>query len=153
MQFTDRRQRTWSIDVTVGSIRRVLHGCQVDLTAALEGKLMAELGQDPLRFASVLFWLLEPQAKAAGVLEEDLAEALAGEVLHAAYEAFCEALISFFHRPEQREVLGKLKTKADQVLTQAGRQALSLVESDTLNQKIDREIAKARAAAESILGS
>lgn len=153
--FKDAKGREWNISVTVSSIKRVIEGTadKLNLCDALDGKLIVELGNDPLKFCEVLFWLLKPQLDEKGIDADDLADALLGDPLGAAVDAFCEALTLFFQRPEQREVLGKLIAKANEVSKRAGRHAVALIESDTMKQKIDRTMSKAVADAEAMLGN
>lgn len=153
LTFKDHKNREWNCAITVGTVKRVKEATALNLCDALDGKLLIELGNDTLKFIEVLYHILKPQAEKAGVTDEDLAEALWGDTLNAAYESFVEGLISFFQRPEQREVLGRLMQKTKETQAKAGVAAIRLIESDTMNKKIESEFQKAIAAAESILTS
>lgn len=153
LTFKDHKNREWNCAITVGAVKRIRDATKINLCDAIDGKLLIELGNDTLKFVEILYHLLKPQAEAAKVDDDELAESLWGDTLNAAYESFVEGLISFFQRPEQREVLGRLMTKTKETQTKAGEAALRLIESDTMSRKIESEFQKAIAAAESILTS
>lgn len=130
--FKDAKGRDWSLEITVGSIKRVKALTDVDLYALVDdgAKKLAELLADVVTLVDVLFILCAEQAKAADVSDEDFGRAFGGDVLEAAGEAFVEEII--FFTPNQRarlalkELTGKGRKLRDRLLTEAERQITAL---------------------------
>lgn len=151
-QFQDKKGRTWRLDLTVGAVRRVKETCGVvDLYAALEGTVLIQLATDLPLFVDVLWTIIEPQAREAGVTDIDFGEAMAGEQLEAATEAFIEALAGFFVRPGQQAAIRAVAEKTNQTLGAMARVAIDRVNAIDPDQ-IAREIDQAPPNSSSLSG-
>lgn len=109
--FTDTQGRTWTIAVTVDTIRRVRALTGTDLMAVLGGELIERLSADPVLLADVLYAVVKPEADARGVDDADFGRALAGDSVAAATTALLEGLVAFFPSPRARllrQALAKL---------------------------------------------
>ena len=84
--FTDNTGRTWTLSVTVGTIKRVRALCGVDLANIISieaGKapnvgLLDRLASDPVLLVDVLYAVCKPEADAQNVSDEDFGRAMAG---------------------------------------------------------------------------
>jgi hypothetical protein len=97
--FTDSAGRAWEIALNIGTVKRLRDSqLHVDLLSLQEGDppLLTRLATDVYLLCDVLFVLIEPQAEAAGVTDEEFGAALGGDVILAASTAFWEELELFF---------------------------------------------------------
>ena len=113
--FTDNTGRTWTLSVTVGTIKRVRALCGVDLANIItmeSGKtpnvgLLERLASDPVLLVDVLFAVCKPEADAKGITDEEFGRAMAGDAIELAATALLDEIIDFF--PEaKRKVFRKI---------------------------------------------
>ena len=110
--FNDTLGRTWTVTINVDAIRRVRALLDVNLLDAIEGKLLERLVTDPVLLCDILFALVQPEAQAKNITDEDFGKALGGDVLDHASSALLEELVDFFpsaRRTVFRKALVKLK--------------------------------------------
>jgi hypothetical protein len=128
-RFIDAAGRHWAVDINVTQIKRVRDLLKVDLFKLIDDGLrpLAELLSDPVGLVDVVYVLIQDQAKAQGVSDEDFGRAMAGDAIQAAAEAFTEELFDFFPETKDRlllrKVLGKTREIAE-VLAQENHQAI-----------------------------
>lgn len=108
--FTDVQGRTWSIDISVATLKRVRSLTSIDLLDAVGGTLLDRLVADPVLLGDVLYAVVKPQADERRISDEDFGRALAGDVVDAATTALLEAFVAFFPSPRRR-VLQKAVAK------------------------------------------
>lgn len=115
--FKDREKRDWSVDITVGSIKRVADRLKINLYSLIDDKMAGfqELMANPVKLVDVVYVLCLPQAEAAKISDEDFGGSLCGESLNAMQEAFTTALIDFFPDRSQAATLRKMIAKAKEV--------------------------------------
>ncbi|HOD83737.1 MAG: hypothetical protein BWX88_05107 [Planctomycetes bacterium ADurb.Bin126] len=101
--FTDNANRTWTVSITVDSIKRVKGLLAVNLLDAVGGDLLEKLVGDPVLLCDVVYALCKPQADQAGVGDEDFGRSMAGDAIERATTALLEDLVDFF--PGQRRKL------------------------------------------------
>lgn len=118
--FTDSGGRVWTISLTIGSVKRVKDLIKIDLLALDQGKppLLTRLGLDVVLLCDVVFALIKPQADEQEVTDVQFGEALGGDVILAAQDAFYEELISFF-RGLGRKDLAKAVAAQHRIVTLA----------------------------------
>lgn len=124
--FRDAQERVWELRITVASLARVQAHAGVDLAALLDGQAgltaLGQLLQQPVRLAQVLWVLVEPQAQARGITPEEFGEALFGDALEAAAEAFVAELVFFIPNRQLRQQLGHLIAKSRELSAELLRQ-------------------------------
>lgn len=138
--FQDTQGRTWSVTINVDAIRRVRSLLDINLLDAIEGKLLERLVTDPVLLCDILFALVQPEAEAKQVTDEDFGRALGGDVLDFATTALLEELVDFFpsgKRTVFRKALEKLKKLEGIALETATKR----LESNELEQKMSAAIA------------
>lgn len=117
--FTDGKKRKWTLDLTIGCVRRIKAAIGIDLTApqqtvSPEGKpieqspdasgspagaiLAQRLASDVMLLVDVLWEAISPQAAAIDVGLDDFLEALPPDLLKIARDAFHQEWDDFFQR-------------------------------------------------------
>jgi hypothetical protein len=109
--FTDALGRSWSLEITVATLKRVRALAGVDLIEAAGGTLLDRLVADPVLLGDVLFACVKPQADERKVTDEDFGRSLAGDAIDHATTALLEEFVAFFPSPRRRvltQALAKL---------------------------------------------
>ena len=88
--FNDTLGRTWTVTINVDAIRRVRSLLDINLLDAIEGKLLERLVMDPVLLCDILFALVQPEAQAKNVSDEEFGKALGGDWLYPATTALLE---------------------------------------------------------------
>ena len=131
--FSDRRGRTWEVELNVAQMKRVRSTLGVDLVnviavnsdGTLKTTLIDDIVNDPCLLVDILWVVCEKQAKAAGITDEDFGSALAGDAIEDATRAFLDELVDFF--PGARRLF--LKKAVDLARKFAGKMAETLKEA------------------------
>ena len=111
--FKDNAGRTWTVDVNIATVKRVKSLLKVDLTDAVEGKLLDRFILDPILLCDVIYAICKPEADKANITDEQFGYAMSGDAIEHATEALLEELINFFpelNRPALRLARGKFQT-------------------------------------------
>lgn len=113
--FKDLKDRTWTIEINVYSVKTVKERLGVNIFTLVDNRYegLTKLQGDLAKLVDVIFCLCEEQAKAKVVSDEDFGRALAGDALGAANDAFEVALINFFPDRGMRETHRKVRAKAE----------------------------------------
>ena len=154
--FTDNAGRTWTVALSIDSIKRVKGLLSVNLLDAIEGKLLERLTADPVLLCDILYCLCKPQADAAGVSDEDFGRAMAGDAIEAATTAFLEELADFFPKGKRellQKALGKLRKLQAMALAAAGERLDSPELEEQLREMIADGVASAEPTAGGLSGS
>lgn len=98
--FKDNAGRSWTLALTIGSVKRVRALLDVNLMNLEAGDppLLTRLGTDVMLLVDVIFALLKPQADAQEITDEQWAEAMGGDAILAAQKAFYDELSDFTRR-------------------------------------------------------
>jgi hypothetical protein len=126
--FKDNAGRTWTIAVTVGSVKRVKSLLGINLYECAGGSLLDRLANDIEMLVDLIYVLCKPEADKANVTDEQFGEALSGDAIDHATTAFKEELVIFFPSG-QREVMRAALAKADDVQKRAMTLALEKIDS------------------------
>ena len=128
--FTDNTGRTWTLSVTVGTIKRVRALCNVDLA----GVISIESGAQPK--VDVLYAVCKPEADAKGVSDEEFGQAMSGDAIEMATTALLDEVIDFF--PETKRKVFRKILDATRRFENRGKKALqTLLDDPALDGKID----------------
>ena len=117
--YTDGLGQTWIIKINVNTVTRVREQTEVDLSSLIEsGEKMADLLFSKREtVAKILYILCERQAKEKGVDAATFAEGLDAESIPLAIDAFVQAVVDFYPRPQLaqaiRETWAKLTVRSD----------------------------------------
>jgi hypothetical protein len=130
--FKDTKGRTWTIGVTVGTVRDVRKTCQVDLLTladsaaegvAVKDNLIIRIMADPMLLANILDIVCAEELEAAGVTSEEFGHSLGGDAIGEAGDALIEAIVNFFRDPRDRARAMKALDTIKQVISD-GQDAL-----------------------------
>ena len=146
--FADTLGRTWTVTINVDVIRRVRSLLNINLLEAVEGRLLERLITDPVLLCDILFVVIQPEAVAKDISDEDFGRSLGGDVLDLATTALLEELVDFFPSAK-RTVFRKALTKLKQLETLAIETATQRLESSELEQRMRAAISGTQAASTS----
>ena len=133
--FVDSFNRTWSVSVNVATIKRVKSLMGLNLMEAVTGDLIESLKADPCLLVDVLYCVCKNEADAKGISDESFGEAMAGDAIENATDAFLDELIEFF--PSEKKMILK---KAFQKVKQAEKKALQMGEKYLEGLQIENRI-------------
>jgi hypothetical protein len=139
--FVDAAGRPWTVELNVAALKRVKQTLDIDLLQVLDGTLLERLANDPCLLCDVLFVVCQPQAQAAGVSDVQFGEALGGDALDLASQAFLEALVDFFPQA-RRQVLREALIKLRALENRAAGAALQRIQSDLTDRVLEEELAR-----------
>jgi len=141
--FIDTKGRKWTLDVTVAAIKRVRSLAGVDLLAILDKGEIPSILLDPIRLVDVLFALVKPQADSLNISDEQFGEAMAGDCIAAAGEAFVEGLVRFSPNPSDRAVLARVHELTRAAMDRARAVVTARLESGVVERAMNEEIDRA----------
>jgi hypothetical protein len=151
--FQDNAGRTWTVALSIWTVKRVRDVLGVDLLdlggqtvwptrtregEQLPGNLLSRLIADPILLVDVLYVACKDQADAAGVTDEQFGRAMAGDSIDAATRAFLEELADFTPSPRDRARARKVLAATWRMIDKA---------QDVLDTKAERDLPKALDAA------
>ena len=140
--FTDNTGRTWTLSVTVGTIKRVRALCGVDLANIIKTPnvgLLERLASDPVLLVDVLFAVCKPEADTKGITDEEFGRAMAGDAIELAATALLDEIIDFF--PEAKRKVFRKILDASRRFEARSKQALTeLLEDPAFDEKIDQAL-------------
>lgn len=131
--FTDRLDRTWTIDLTLGDIERVKAetGHNLSEPGGGEPPLLTRFQVDLAVRGAITWALLRPTAEARGIDLQAFLSGFDGATLRASYEAIVEGLCNFFRllgRPDAVAWVEKMTAVTDRA---AGLTATRIQAQDT----------------------
>jgi hypothetical protein len=85
--FTDALNRSWSLEITVATLKRIRALANVDLIEAAGGTLLDRLVADPVLLGDVLYACVKPQADERKLTDEDFGRSLSGDAIDRATTA------------------------------------------------------------------
>lgn len=146
--FSDSNGRTWNLIVTVDAVRRVRDLVGVNLARLIEPRkaggevpLMTDLEDDIMLLVDVIYAIIKPQADVAGVSDEEFGQALGGEAIAAAHEAFWKELADFFRSLRRRP--GAPEAKAIEKQLALVEAAMAAVEKKIGDLDVEQIVEKA----------
>ena len=147
--FTDKQKKTWSLELTVGSARRVKNETGVNLLNMIslepDGKAstaeLEKLIEDPFALVNVLFTLCAKQAEEGGISGEDFAERFDADVIMAATNALIEEIINFSPAAKRR-ALTKFYQTAQRIAAEQEKELEKILNDENLDEKIEEEMKK-----------
>lgn len=107
--FKDSKGAVWSLDMTVGAVKRVLALAKIDLRKPTNPNPLAPAGEEPIALsayldldtvllASVLYGMCYPEAEARSINEDQFLDLLGPEAIQAAHDAFFAEWADFFRQ-------------------------------------------------------
>lgn len=149
--FIDSHNRTISIAVTVGSISRVKTCLGIDLSKydqKLEGgqPLVAALaGLDVMLLVNVLYWTCKPDLDRLDIDPEAFAEAMSGDAIQRAQDAFMGEWSDFFRglqRTDAIKVIEKGRKLIEKTITAATTKAEMMLSEQAQDDLVAKAFSK-----------
>lgn len=138
-QFHDNQGRKWSLSLNGWQLKQLKEQINFD---ARDHESIFRAASDPLLLCDVLYVLCAEQCKAAGVTDQQFGEALTGDAIDAAADAYMQESVDFFpirQRPAMKAMLAKIQ--------ETQMQATKLAEEKLNGAAMDQMIAKAMSEA------
>jgi hypothetical protein len=132
--FTDAAGQSWSVVVTVDTLRRVRQLAGVDLMQAIGGKLLEQLATDPVLLVDVLAAVCKPQLDARSTTAEAFAQGLVGDAIDAAAHALLLGLADFSPSPTRKLLMRLIDAGR---ASQLKAQDLAMAHLDRLMMTVD----------------
>jgi len=144
--FKDSLDRTWTLALTVASVKRVRNLLGVDLLSLQDGTppLITRLGTDVCLLCDVLFVLVKPDADRAEVTDEQFGQSLGGGAILDGQQALYAELIDFFHQLGRTELAVAVE-KQGEIIRLATQSAATRMRKLDVKGQVDRAMAKADA--------
>lgn len=141
--FTDAKGRSWSLSVTVQTLRQVRARCDINLTDIIllrpgerpDTSLLERLANDPILLVDVLYAILEDEAEARQVDEKMFGEAMAGDAIEAATAALLDEVIAFFPQAK-RLTLQRLMAVSRRFAEEQKKALQTLLDSPALEKEV-----------------
>jgi hypothetical protein len=153
MKFTDRKNRTWDLElVRLPDIKRLKAELEIDFFKLPENNFeqLFALLTDPPKLVDAIACLLEPQLKAANITPDDFGSAIDGDTLESmGTQAFPE-LVRAWLPSSAREGVKKTFDKAKRGADLLGRRAASKIEAldvETIADEMERQASVRQAQA------
>ena len=141
--FVDSAGRPWCLDINVASVKRLRARLGVDLLAIFtDAKVLESIYSDPVYLIDIVYVLCEKQAQVRGMHEEDFGVMFSGELIEAARKALLDDILNFIESRQDRESYRKILTAMEERLTAARQYAAEIINSGTIEQKMDAELRK-----------
>ncbi len=146
--FTDSKNRSIELAVTVGSINRVKSALGINLSHYQQKTpdggqpLVAALsGLDVCLLVDVLYWVSKPSLDLLGLDQEAFAESLEGDALARAQDAFMGEWSDFFrglHRTDAVTVIEKGRNLIRKTITAANAKAESMLSDEQQTALVEK---------------
>ncbi len=134
--FKDTADREWTIDMTIGAIKRVKDLYNVDLLSLdkpeSEGSepLLTRLGIDIALLIDVVYGLIKPQADKEKVDAQTFGEALGGDSVKDAMNAFYDELVNFFQSLGRNDIVEAIRAQQKMIQVMVDRVSNTLKQVD-----------------------
>ena len=110
--FNDSAGRTWTLSMTIDSVKRVRDLLKVNLLEPEAGDppILTRIATDEILLCDIIYCLIKPQSDALGITDEQFGQALGGDAILNAQNAFYEEMSDFFQkrgRTDRATAIGK----------------------------------------------
>jgi len=137
--FTDAAGRTWTISLTIDAVKRVRDLLDVNLLEPESGDppLITRIGTDVIMMVDIIYCLIKPQAELQNITDAEFGQALGGEAVKSACDAFYAEMIDFF-RGSGRTDRVKAIEKQTQIIGLAVSRAEAEINQFEIGPVLDR---------------
>jgi hypothetical protein len=129
--FTDSAGRTWTIAMTIDSVKRVRDLLDINLVEPEAGEppLITRLATDVILLCDTIYCMVKPQADKLNVTDAEFGAALGGDAILNATVAFYQELSDFFlasGRPDRSKAIAA-QQKMIQLAVERVKQAIEAI--------------------------
>lgn len=144
--FKDRNGKQWTLDLNIGTARRVKAECGIDLvnvvTFTEDGantSVFQRLADDPYTLVSVIYSLCRQQAADANMTDEAFASLFDAETIESAIEALVQEVINF-SQPAKKKMLMLIFNKTRELKEKAEKRLDNMMQSKEFNEALDAQL-------------
>jgi hypothetical protein len=136
--FKDNQGATWSIEITVTTVKRLKNELDLDLMKIAEpdSDLLDRLAGDPILLVDALWVICRDNAT---ITDEEFGQRMGGESIDNAVMALMEAIADFFPRA-RREILRKMIAKARQAEETVLSRVSEKMDSGEIESEVERQL-------------
>jgi hypothetical protein len=136
--FKDNQGATWSIEITVTTVKRLKNELDIDLMKIAEpdSDLLDRLAGDPILLVDALWVICRDNAT---ITDEEFGQRMGGESIDNAVMALMEAIADFFPRA-RREILRKMIAKARQAEETVLSRVSEKMDSGEIESEVERQL-------------
>lgn len=146
-RFKDNTGREWRLSLNGWQLKKLKETLDFD---ARDHESILRAASDPVLLCNVLFVLCEEQAKADGVSDQQFGEAMGGDAIDEAAQAYLEESVDFFPR-SQRPALTKVLATVKDYQTRATALAEEKLTSPAMTQLMEKCLTEANQRIDSLL--
>lgn len=150
--FKDRNGKEWTLEANVGALDRVNDLVGVDLLDLSDGanSLLLKSINDPLSIGKITWAMIKPQADRNNTSKDEYLDALDGEALARARDAFLDELPSFFFDQDQKEGVRLLIRKMKEVQSVALKEMVKAIDGLDLSDLVRASVQTSGNSPESV---
>ena len=144
--FNDRTGKQWTLDLNIGTARRVKAECGIDLVNVIvfdengaDTSVLQKLSDDAYLLVSVLYSLCRSQIEKEGLDENSFAERFDAETIMNAVDALIKEVINF-SQPTKRKMLTLIYEKSRSFRAKAEQHLESLLQSEEFGKELDEQL-------------
>ena len=144
--FKDKNGKQWTIDLNIGTARRVKAECNIDLvnvvTFTEEGantSIFQQLADDPYTLVTVLYSLCKQQIAEEKLTDEAFASLFDAEAIENAVEALVKEVINF-SQPAKKKMLTLIFNKTRELKEKAEKRLDDMIQSKEFNEALDAQL-------------
>ena len=146
--FNDKTGKQWTIDLNLGTAKRVKAECGVDLINIInfdkngvDTTILQQLSDDAYLLVSVLFSLCKKQVAEFGLDEDSFAEVFDAEAIENAVDALIKEIINF-SQPVKKKMLTLIYEKTRNFKARAEQHLDSLISSKEFQDGMEEQLNK-----------
>ena len=143
--FRDEKGRQWNLKITVGKAMLLRDEMNLDINQLIDPKsgLLHELIVDSWKLLDILLLLTRDERKEQNISESDFANALGGETLDEATEAFLFGVTSSLKKLQRRAFAAMIRQLSTGMEKAAQKIEVEMVKAEkTMGQRLDLAIGK-----------
>ena len=143
--FQDEKGRQWNLKITVGKAMLLRDEMNLDINQLIDPKsgLLHELIVDSWKLLDILLLLTRDERKEQNISESDFANALGGETLDEATEAFLFGVTSSLKKLQRRAFAAMIRQLSTGMEKAAQKIEVEMVKAEkTMGQRLDLAIGK-----------
>lgn len=144
--FKDKNGKLWTIEVNLGTARKVMSGCGVDLLHLIDIDAektdltgLDKIASDPFLLFQVIFILCEQQVRDAGIGEEEFAELFDSDSIQAATDSLVQEVINF-SQPAKRKMLTVVYKRMVAFREEQSRHLEEILESEEFEREVSERL-------------
>lgn len=147
--FKDKNGKIWTIELNVGTIKKVRSECNVDLinvinvnsNGSADTSVLERIASDPCLLVSIVCALCRTQMEKDNIDDSSFAELFSADAVEEASSALIEEIINF-SQPAKRKVLTKIYQTAQRFAAATENKVNALINDPNLDKELESQLMK-----------